>query len=684
MICPRCGALYEGNFCPNCGAPRPASAPPWPPTYPAACPRCGTPYRGNFCPRCGLPAGPAAYGPSPLPRPASGGRSALSVLWSLALVAFVVFMALNFVGLLASPPYVVPGIQGISSGYSANANLSAGSANWSFQALGSGGATGTFNPTGGTRGGALEMTLPSGSNVGGEWMQTVQLTGSSPWLAEAALNFSVSGLVAGRLFVSVENVSTGLDTGNASFSEWVNGSTGWTSLPPVDVSAGIGGPGTYFLKVAYLAATNGGTTIVRFEDVRMAWTTDAEFYFYLPLPLPELLFLVYVSQDPAQFLAYYAFIVAAIVAAGLWYTWRDRRLTIQAFAAPLGAIGTRLRSMSAWVAVAQVWMATMFFQYALILLLAAIGSPATSPFTQTPTNAWVLLFEFSAASVYEELAFRALLIGVPMAVGALVLRLAQGLRSGRRIDIVGALRYLWGGNLRRESPREALLAGWILVFASSLLFGLAHAPGWGWWKVLPAFVVGLGMGYVFVRHGLGASILLHFATDGAQALVLEGFFAASLVQDLLFLGLVVAGVGFFAWYVLYGLEELRALWSRFSSRIVRQPVGTAPGPGTPPMGYGGVGGSAGASYPVPPVPPPPPATYAPPPGYPTPTATWPSAAPAASPARSPGLVPPGYAPSYHPAPYGYPPVRFQCPFCGWVEARYENRRFTCLRCGRTA
>jgi ribosomal protein S27AE len=37
-----------------------------------------------------------------------------------------------------------------------------------------------------------------------------------------------------------------------------------------------------------------------------------------------------------------------------------------------------------------------------------------------------------------------------------------------------------------------------------------------------------------------------------------------------------------------------------------------------------------------------------------------------------------------PPPYGYPPVRFQCPYCGWVEARYESSRFTCTRCGRTA
>lgn len=689
MICPRCGAAFEGNFCPKCGTPAapPAILPA--PAFGGTCPRCGTSYQGNFCPRCGLPAAAGRY-PSPmiLPPQPSGLRSALSVLWTLALVMFLVFVALNFVGLVLSPAYVVPGIQSISSGQSANPGLSAGSANWTFAPLGNPGATGTYNSSGGNPGGALEMALPPGSALGGEWVQAVRLTGSAPWLAEIRLDYRVDpgGLVTGRLVVAVETTPTGLDVANAANVTWANGTTGWASLPPVDASASIAGSGTYFVKVAYLAATNPALTVVRLDNVDMRWTTDAAFYFYLPLPLPQLLYLIYISQDPAQFLAYFGFIVVAIVAAGLWYAWRDRKLTWRAFSAPVEAIGTRLRSMSGWVAVAQVWMATMFFQYALILLLAAAGSPPSSPFTETSTNAWVLLFDYSAASVYEELAFRALLIGVPMAVGALILRAMQSGRAPpasalatRRPSVLGGLRYLWGGQLRKESSREAQLAAGVLILASSLLFGLAHAPGWGWWKVLPAFVVGLGMGYVFVRHGIGAAILLHFATDGSLAISLEGVggLGLALVSDLLFLGLAIAGAGFFAWYVIYGWEKARDLWGRFSSRAVRQPVAVGPGPGLPPPGFMPPPGSASVTYSVPPTSPPSPSAYAPP------ASQWPAQPPAMAVPRNPNLIPRGYAPTYHPAPYGYPPVRFQCPFCGGVEAKYEDRHFTCLRCGRT-
>lgn len=685
MLCPRCGAVFEGNFCPRCGTPATPSPAAPAPAFGGPCPRCGTVYQGNFCPRCGLPAA-ARYAASPIVRTGgSGGRSALTVLWTLALVGFFVFIALDFAGLVLSPSHVVPGVQGIARGQSANPDLSAGDANWTFEALATPSATGTYNASGGDPGGGLEMTLPAGSNVGGEWVQAVQLAGSAPWLAEVRLDYRVqpSAPVTGRLVVAVESSPTGLDLANAANVTWVNASTVWVPLPVVDVSSSVGEPGTYYLKIAYLA-TSTGSTVVRLDNVRMAWTTDAVFYFYLPLPLPELLYLVYISQDPAQFLAYFGFIVAVILAAGAWYAWKERRLALRAFTAPLDAIGLRLRSMSGWIAVAQVWMATMFFQYALILVLAAAGAPPSSPFTETGTNAWVLLFDYSAASVYEELAFRALLIGVPMAIGALVLRSMQARRlstgnaaGGPRSSPLGGVRYLWGGQLRKESSREAQLAAWILIFASALLFGLAHAPGWGWWKVLPAFVVGLGMGYVFVRHGLGAAILLHFATDGSLALSLEGFFTASVIQDLLFLGLAIAGAGFFAWYVIYGWQEFRDLLSRFSSRVVRQPLRMTPGPELPPPAFVPPPGSANVTYAQPPA-------VSPPPGYAPPSQGWPSPPPAVAVPRNPNGLPRGYTPTYRPAPYGYPPVRFQCPFCGWVEAKYENRHFTCLRCGRTA
>lgn len=639
------------------------------------------------------------FAPMPLPRPPSAARSVLSVLWTLALVGFLLFIAMNFAGLLLTPGYIVPGIQNIASGRIANEDLANGNANWTFFALNSSSATGAYLPSGGNPDGFLQMTLPNGTNVGGEWVQAVHIRGSAPFSAKMQLDVRIQttggAALNGALVVTLERLPQAIDMASAPAVVWLNRSLPWSPTSTLDVSSAIGEPGTYYLKVAYIALVNGGVTQVSFDNLHMAWDTDAAFYFYVPLPTPQLLYLLYLSQDKTQFLAYYAFIMVAILASAIWYTWRDRKLTVQAFTAPLESIGERLRSHSTWVAVAQVWLATTFFQVSLIFLLTALGSQPTSPFVPTGTNAWTLLFDYSAASVFEELAFRAFLIGLPMALVAFVLRL---IRSGRpigpgalgatRTRVGGALRYLWGGQLRRESPREAHLAAWILIFTGAVLFGLAHAPGWGWWKVLPAFVAGLGMGYVFVRHGIGAAILLHFATDGSLALSLEGIGgnALTFVTDLMFLGLAIAGAGFFAWYVLYGWRHFEDLRRRFGSRIVRQPVAVPPGPGVLPPGWTYAPPptwTQGSTYPYAVTPPPPgsapPPVYAPPPpqGWPPPGAAQPLS-------RSPSQVPQGYAPTYHPPPYGYPPVRFQCPYCGWVEAKYDARHFTCLRCGRTA
>lgn len=679
MACPRCGAVFEGNFCPQCGAP---AAPPagTPAGFAVKCPRCGTPYHGNFCPRCGLAAGAAPYAPSPQARGGSDLRRVLSVLWTVALVGFFIFLAMSYAGLLLSPAYVVPGIQGISPGHNTNQDLTAGSAGWRFQALNGSSTTGTWSSTGGNPDGYLAMALPTGSNLGGEWVQSVQISGSAPFVSEVRLDYFAT--TAGRLVISVETTEPGLNYSGAAAIIPVGPSSAWLTTAPVDVSASIAGPGTYYLKVAFLATSTLASSQVGFDNLQMGWTTDAAFYVYLPVPLPVLL---YISQDPVQFLSYYAFIVIAIVAAGLWYTVRERKALAQAFTASLENVGARLRSHSAWVSIAQVWLATTFFQFALIVLLEVIGAPPASPFTETATNAWTLLYDYSAASVFEEIAFRMFLIGIPMAVGAVLWRISRRGKAapsstpGRGLNIVSALRYLWGGQLRKDSSPEAKLVAILLVFASGLLFGLAHAPGWGWWKVLPAFVVGLGMGYVFIRHGIGASILVHFATDGSLALSLEGIggYGLTLFSDLFYIGLAVAGSGFFVWYILYGWEEFQDLRRSFRARVVRQPVPAGGYPPAPPGGWSYAPPAAGGPT-SPPTPPPPPA-------YTPPTQAWsPPPTTAPSPVRGPTQLPQGYAPTYHPPPYGYPPVRFQCPYCGWVEARYDNRVFTCLRCGRSA
>ncbi len=639
---------------------------------------------GNFCPRCGLPASMMRY----VPARSTAGRSLLSVLWTIAVVGFVILLAMDLAGLFVGPSLVLPGAQGIASGKNANTNFTADSSGWTFVAL-SPFASGGYAASGGNPGGYLQMTLPPGTKAGGMWTQTLAFTGSTPYAVrlrfDALVTTSGSSAMAGRLVAALDSSSGTPDYASATTVNWYNASTmAWKAAPEVDLSDRVPLPGTYYLKIAFLADPNVGTTTVGVDNVRLAWITDAAVFFYLPLPFPTVLF---ESQDPVLFLGYYGFLVAAITLACLYTTIRERKLFLSTFFAPFDRIGARLRSMSTWVAIAQTWLAVTFVQVAIILLLEAIGPPPSSPISPTTGNTWVLLFELANASVYEELVFRALLIGVPLAIGSLAFNAGMARRwTPGGTSFKRSLRYLPGGNLRKTSSRESLLAAWVLLFASSTVFGLAHAPGWGWWKVVPAMVAGLGFGYLFLRHGIGAAIIAHFATDYVSTLSWEGVGGdpLAILIGLLFLGLAIAGSGFFVWYLLYARGQAQDLWHRFTGHVVRQPTIAGPGTIPPPTMYG---------PPPPPGPTQPGAPPSPPLGYglsgyppypASPPTPWQTPPQQAATVRDPSLIPREYAPTYHPPPYGFPPVRFQCPSCGWVEATYDNGRFTCRRCGRTA
>ncbi len=587
------------------------------------------------------------------------------------MVGFLVLALTDFAALLWSPTLVVPGIQGIQSGETVNSGLDF-DGNWSF--FPSGGATSAYQSIGGNPGGYLEMTLPAGAR--GFWMQEFQVAGSLPFAAAVQLDMLVTGpLTSGQLLVSVDSSQTNPDPLVAVGIVNFTGPTPWITTPQFDAGERLLTPNTpYYLKVAFNNRGSSGPVTIGFDNIRLRWTTDASVFLYLPLPAP---IVVYRTQNMALFLAYYGLIVLAILVAGGYYASAERRPTWEAIRAPLQSIGTRLRSGSAWIAIAQVWMAVTFFQLAFILVIELAGINPTNPINETLDNAWVFLFELANAGVYEELAFRVLLIGLPMALGSIALRIMEMNRGGAEHPpgfagrhVVGSLRYLLGGAVRADSPRETLVAAWAFLVASSAIFGLAHGPGWGWWKVVPAMVAGLGFGYLFLRHGVGAAILAHFVNDYIDSLYFEGIGgeATLLLTELLVLGLAVAGAGFFAWYALHATKRLQELVRRF-----RPPVQAPPAVPVPP-------------YPAT-VPPAAPPTGFPPPS--PPNLAWPPApassamAPVAT-VRDRAHIPRDYTPTYVPPPYGYPPVRFQCPNCAWVEARYEAGRFTCTRCGRTA
>jgi len=596
----------------------------------------------------------------------------LSFLWTIAIVGFLILTALNFLGLLAAPTVIVPGIQGISQGDTANPTLDVDGVGWSFLRA-SLASAGSWQSQGGNPGGYLEIVTSGevGPDTAGYWSQAFEVSGSEPFAALIQFDVKVelgSATTSAVLYLLISNASDAArpDTRTSVVQTTYTRTGDWERAEAIRTYDRFSRPGTYYLRflVATTASGPGTATVVGVDNLRLHWTTNEGVIVYLPLPPPY--FIIVVSQDVGVVLSYYVFLVTAIAAAGAWYAVRERKEAIIPLRAPLPSIGVRLRNRSAWLTVAQVWLALWFFSYGLILLLIAIGVSPTTPEEPVASNGWSILYELADASVYEEFAFRVLLMGLPMAVGSFVLRWMEinramgawrGPRPGRHLR--GSWRYLLGGTVRRTSTRETLLASWALLLFSSLLFGLAHAPGWGSWKILPSTVAGLAFGYLFLRHGVGAAILAHFTQDYILSISYLGIggYGLLIFEDLLLFGLVFAGAGFFAWYVIYAIGHLRLLVSQFAPRApVRYLAAAAPTAGPP------------AS-----------------PGVPTPAAAWPPSltGPSTAIPRDPTIIPREYAPTYRPPPYGYPPVRFQCPHCAWVEARYEAGRFTCGRCGKT-
>jgi len=118
-------------------------------------------------------------------------------------------------------------------------------------------------------------------------------------------------------------------------------------------------------------------------------------------------------------------------------------------------------------------------------------------------NVLELLLNASYAAVVEELGIRLLGIGLPLAIAA-------ALKAGEEKGLV-FLKGLFCPPALSEDIRRALRPlVWLLVIATSLLFGFLHLLGWTVGKVPVATAAGLVLGICFVSYGLHASILIHW------------------------------------------------------------------------------------------------------------------------------------------------------------------------------
>jgi hypothetical protein len=341
-----------------------------------------------------------------------------------------------------------------------------------------------------------------------------------------------------------------------------------------------------------------------------------------------------VTLTGAPFIIYYVLLAAAITASFMWMTIRSTRSLNDELVAkyppkghsPLYVVGT-------------IFMAVLAFNIIYYMVVQTAGtSPTTPSFESRPL--WEIIYGFAEASVWEEVVSRILLIGIPLLLVDALLSSSNPQRKMRKLR-----HYVLGGGFTIGRKEAALL-----VF-SAIMFGAAHVFSWDVFKIFPAAVAGLAFGYLFLRVGVYASIMLHFAFD-FLSVPLDVFPDSGLVTTVIGLALiawVVIGVPYMLLYASKGLGWLlgRRVWPDVPKASAR-PTYASP--------YGNY-------YPYAPYSPP--APYAPQ----TPYAQIPSPQPVRAP-------PGGYAKPPNPTAFG-----FTCRNCGNREALYKDGQLTCTRCG---
>ena len=149
--------------------------------------------------------------------------------------------------------------------------------------------------------------------------------------------------------------------------------------------------------------------------------------------------------------------------------------------------------------------ATFTGTIALTLLLESMGVGAG--LTMELPGPLLVLMETTYAAVVEEIGFRLILIGLPLALVA-----SAKANMGRSRALVFLKALFCPGALDRDLKKTLRPLMAFLVLASSAAFGLVHVLFGAWepGKALTATIAGLVMAFCFVRYGLHVSMLVHW------------------------------------------------------------------------------------------------------------------------------------------------------------------------------
>ena len=333
--------------------------------------------------------------------------------------------------------------------------------------------------------------------------------------------------------------------------------------------------------------------------------------------------LPFVTMSGALLYGWYLFLVSAIILSAIWVFLSSAR----GFVGEL-TMKSAARDHSPFFDMCGLMFAVFFINTAIVLAMMAIGSEVADPIEEMET--WELLFLLANASVWEELVIRVLMIGLPLIAVDAAMR--RGLRKPHK--------YVLGGGISIGRVEVAL------ILVSSVIFGFGHLEGWGVWKVFPSGLAGVAFGYLYLRHGLAASILLHFSFDylSMPLLVFDGSLALTLTVGIGILLWIGLGLLFAIYFTIRIVEFLRGRTLFDPERrgaMAPVPAGTLyrqPQPARQPDGW------VGADRP---------STH-----------------------ESPRFSDGGGA---MPPPSG---SYFICPVCGSTGARWMDGKLQCLSCGR--
>jgi len=224
--------------------------------------------------------------------------------------------------------------------------------------------------------------------------------------------------------------------------------------------------------------------LFNFSDV-YSFLSDKMFDLFVIVPYPQSIFTI-TDALPAYWALLVLIIVVCIFAALYEFVVKTKNFK------DITGQGVVENTALFWIAVS--FCASTLITTVIVLITLSTGTDINTPDLGDQLGQ---LFSFANAAVWEEIVSRLLYIGLPMLI---ITRLVFKKKGGFDCLIGGF-----------GMSKAAIF----FIVISSIIFGFAHSTLWEGqsWKIIEVAISGLFFGYIFVRFGLYASILMHFVND---------------------------------------------------------------------------------------------------------------------------------------------------------------------------